>query len=74
VILPRANEIDLDEVPEEIRNELTFVLVEHVSEVLDVALARSVPFQAESQQLDAEELSLGGNGRSRSPSGAPVHD
>ncbi|NLE44145.1 MAG: endopeptidase La [Chloroflexi bacterium] len=38
VILPRANEVDLDDVPAEIRDTLRFVLVDHVDEVLEVAL------------------------------------
>ncbi len=38
VILPRKNENDLDDVPEDVRGELSFILVEHLDEVLDVAL------------------------------------
>jgi len=38
VILPRDNENDLLEVPEQVRRELEFVLVEHVDEVLNAAL------------------------------------
>ena len=38
VILPCKNENDLDDVPDDVRTELTFVLVEHLDEVLDVAL------------------------------------
>ena len=38
VILPRKNENDLDDVPEDVRGELNFILVEHLDEVLDVAL------------------------------------
>lgn len=38
VILPKKNENDLDDVPEDVRNELTFVLADHVDEVLEVAL------------------------------------
>lgn len=38
VILPKKNENDLDEVPEDVRNELTFILADHVDEVLQVAL------------------------------------
>ena len=39
VILPRKNENDLDDVPDDVRDELTFVLVEHLDEVLNIALA-----------------------------------
>jgi ATP-dependent Lon protease len=38
IILPQANEVDLDDVPREIRNDLSFVLVEHLDEVLKTAL------------------------------------
>lgn len=38
VILPRGNAPDLDDIPEHIRNELTFHPVEHMDEVLPVAL------------------------------------
>ncbi len=38
IILPSKNENDLDDVPEDVRGELTFVLVEHLDEVLPVAL------------------------------------
>ena len=39
VILPRKNKNDLDDVPDDVRSELSFVLVEHLDEVLDIALA-----------------------------------
>jgi ATP-dependent Lon protease len=38
-ILPRRNEVDLDELPEELKNEMTFVL----ADTLDEALAVSMP-------------------------------
>jgi ATP-dependent Lon protease len=38
VILPRENEADLSELPEETRRELEFVLVDHIDEVLAAAL------------------------------------
>ena len=42
VILPRKNERDLDDVPEETRAELDFVLVDDMLEVLDAALEHRV--------------------------------
>jgi ATP-dependent Lon protease len=39
VILPLRNEVDLDELPEEVRKELEFVLVERVDQVLAAALS-----------------------------------
>jgi ATP-dependent Lon protease len=38
VILPRENEKDLDDVPEHLRKEMDFVLVDDVRQVLDAAL------------------------------------
>jgi len=61
VILPKANEVDLDDVPEEIRNELKFELVDHVDEVLRLAFER---------ELEIETISVGSNGREREPVGA----
>jgi ATP-dependent Lon protease len=39
IILPKDNEKDIDDIPESVRNELEFVLVSHVDEVLEHALA-----------------------------------
>jgi ATP-dependent Lon protease len=38
IILPKENEMDLDDIPESVRNELKFILVSHVDEVLKHAL------------------------------------
>jgi len=38
IVLPRRNERDLDDLPQEVRDELEFVLAEDMSEVLDAAL------------------------------------
>jgi len=38
VILPKDNERDIDEVPAEVRSEMTFVLAADMSEVLEAAL------------------------------------
>lgn len=38
IILPRRNEADLDELPDDVRKEMSFVLVEKVDEVLSAAL------------------------------------
>ncbi|MBI3806014.1 MAG: endopeptidase La [Nitrospirae bacterium] len=37
IILPKANEKDLKEVPQEVREDLTFILVERIEEVLPAA-------------------------------------
>ena len=38
VIVPQRNEVDLDDVPETIRNEMTFHVVENIGQVLEKAL------------------------------------
>jgi ATP-dependent Lon protease len=43
VILPRRNEIDLDDLPENVRQALTVVLADHVEDVLDAALMAPSP-------------------------------
>jgi ATP-dependent Lon protease len=42
IILPKDNEKDIDDIPESVRNALEFVLVSHVDEVLNHALAEGV--------------------------------
>jgi ATP-dependent Lon protease len=39
VIVPRRNEADLDDVPEMVREELTFTIADTADDVLDAALA-----------------------------------
>jgi ATP-dependent Lon protease len=41
VILPKRNESDLDDVPEEIRNAMQFILVDRIDEAIDIGLTRS---------------------------------
>jgi ATP-dependent Lon protease len=43
VLLPKENERDLEDVPEDVRNELTFTTVETVEEVLKAALDIDLP-------------------------------
>jgi ATP-dependent Lon protease len=42
VVLPKENEKDLAEIPEDIGKEITFLLVENMDEVLDRAFVRGV--------------------------------
>ncbi|MEM7646716.1 MAG: S16 family serine protease, partial [Pseudomonadota bacterium] len=42
VICPLANKKDVDEIPDEIRNEIKFIFVEHLDEVLQIALKSKV--------------------------------
>ena len=59
VILPQANEMDLDDVPQEVRDELSFVLVEHLEQVLETAITPEVELEVEVEGV------AGGNGRSQ---------
>lgn len=43
IILPKANEKDLKDVPQEVREELTFILVERIEEVLPAAFNQDAP-------------------------------
>ncbi|MBO85402.1 MAG: endopeptidase La [Deltaproteobacteria bacterium] len=43
IVLPRRNEHDLEDVPQQARDELTFVLVDHMDEVLEAALDAATP-------------------------------
>jgi ATP-dependent Lon protease len=42
VILPKRNEPDIDDIPDEIRRELTFVFADRMEEVLDAGLRQRV--------------------------------
>ena len=44
VIFPKLNEADLDDVPEDVQKEMTFVMAETIDEVLAQALSSAVPF------------------------------
>jgi ATP-dependent Lon protease len=54
VILPRENEPDLDELPDETRKDLEFVLADWIEEVLPVAFGGSLPKVAPPRQLSRE--------------------
>ncbi len=52
VILPERNEPDLEDIPEEIRSKMSFVLVERVDQVFDAAL-RNGASETKEQSLSA---------------------
>jgi ATP-dependent Lon protease len=52
VIVPRRNEQDLDEIPEEVRQAMKFILVDRVDQVLAEALGDPLP-QADAQPGEA---------------------
>jgi len=62
IILPKRNEVDLDEVPEEIKKEIEFVFVDSVGEVLQAALVARSRKRSRSKLGGANS---GGPGRAR---------
>lgn len=47
VVLPKANEKDLKEVPEEVRKDITFIFVEKIEEALSAVLEETKPVTVE---------------------------
>lgn len=43
IILPKENKKDLEDVPKEVLNDLTFKFVSHMDEVLEIALTKALP-------------------------------
>ena len=43
IILPKENKKDLEDVPKEVKNDLHFVFVSHMDEVLQIALTKPLP-------------------------------
>jgi len=46
VILPKRNEVDLDDLPEEVREKVKFVLVDQVDQVFDAAFENGIQTEA----------------------------
>jgi ATP-dependent Lon protease len=40
ILLPRENEMDIDEIPANVRKKMKFVLIDHIDQVLDEALVK----------------------------------
>jgi len=67
IILPKDNARDLDDVPADLRDDITFVFAEHMDDVLNTALrGRPLP----EQDRLRPELKRGGNGRAPAPQAA----
>ncbi len=47
IILPKDNKKDLEDVPKEVLKDLEFIFVEHMDEVLSVALTKTLPTKTE---------------------------
>jgi ATP-dependent Lon protease len=54
VLLPKLNEIDIEEIPEQVREDIELILVEDINEVLEHAL-EPVETEREAAQLGAED-------------------
>jgi ATP-dependent Lon protease len=54
VLLPARNEADLEDIPEEVKNEMTFIFVETIDEIMKYAL-EDTPVEEETVSLHTEE-------------------
>ena len=58
VILPKRNERDLDELPEDVKKAMTFVLVEKIDEVWDKALFPLTQKKKPKKKIEKEKPAL----------------
>ncbi len=58
MVLPARNGPDLEDVPEEVRANMTFTLAETIDQVLDVAIAKAADEVAEAPEERRTELPL----------------
>ena len=56
-ILPSKNKSDLQEIPKKLRQDIKFVLVDHVDEVLEVVLRPPLPVEVEIDDPEQDEES-----------------
>ncbi len=60
IILPKRNEADLEEIPEDVRNSLEFILVERIDEVINAVLqeetAKQPTTSSDSNQIDKSSV------------------
>jgi ATP-dependent Lon protease len=54
-VLPRKNKSDLQEIPKKLRQDIDFILVDHIDEVLEVALLPPLPAETGQEQPYEEE-------------------
>lgn len=69
VILPRRNDSDLEELPESVRNQMNFILVDTVDEVLAAALLSPEEVHATANGLPVPKSVLATNARRRKQPG-----
>ena len=58
-VLPSKNKSDLQDIPKKLRQDIKFVLVDHVDEVLEVVLRPPLPFEEEDEAESEEEAATG---------------
>jgi ATP-dependent Lon protease len=69
VILPKRNEQDLDDVPDEIRESMKFIFAESVEDVLDAALEKPRPVKkqaAKPAKKKSKPTKAGKHGKAKS--------
>ncbi len=54
VILPKRNELDLEDVPEEVRDQVDFHFVDTVGEVIELALEKKTKSSSRGKTASAE--------------------
>jgi ATP-dependent Lon protease len=59
VVIPRDNERDLSEIPDDIKATMTFHLVDNMDEVLDIALVGPLPGAALGEGPAAADAAVG---------------
>ena len=55
VLIPKDNEKDLDDIPDSVRGDLTFVPVGHMDQVLGVALTKPIDLQKNASEQQQEQ-------------------
>jgi ATP-dependent Lon protease len=65
VILPKRNEQDLDDVPDEIRESMKFIFAESVEDVLDAALEKAAPAKKQAKKK-TKSIKAGKHGKAKS--------
>lgn len=56
LILPKNNKKDLEDIPKSVQDDLSFHFVEHMDEVLKVALAKSLPFERHASSVPRSQV------------------
>jgi ATP-dependent Lon protease len=77
IILPKRNEVDLDEIPEEVKAEIDFIFVDTVADVLKAALDSDqsrpkTPRKAARPRKKAAKTAASSRKPSRKPEGKPA--